>query len=77
MVVMRSWEVAEIVLICRNNGWIQPTAYQGIYNAIHRRVEPELFKCLRKYGISFYEFNPREYLRVPARLPLVLSNTRY
>ncbi|TFK72509.1 Aldo/keto reductase [Pluteus cervinus] len=53
-----AWEVAEIVGICRTNGWIQPTAYQGIYNAIHRSVEPELFPCLRKFGISFYEFNP-------------------
>jgi len=53
-----SWEVAEIVCICRANGYIQPTVYQGLYNAIHRGVEPELFPCLRKYGISFYEFNP-------------------
>jgi len=53
-----AWEVAEMVSICRQNGWIQPTAYQGIYNAIHRGVEPELFPCLRKFGISFYEFNP-------------------
>ncbi|KAJ3574297.1 hypothetical protein NP233_g1863 [Leucocoprinus birnbaumii] len=53
-----AWEVAEIVQICRANGYIQPTAYQGIYNAIHRSVEPELFPCMRKYGISFYEFNP-------------------
>ena len=68
-----------MVQICRANGYIQPTAYQGIYNAIHRcavlvfllpspllignsrKVEPELFPCLRKYGISFYEFNPREH----------------
>ncbi|KAM5536571.1 hypothetical protein V8D89_009666 [Ganoderma adspersum] len=53
-----SWEVAEMVSICRQNGYIQPTAYQGIYNAIHRKVEPELFPCLRKFGIAFYEFNP-------------------
>ncbi|KAJ3525988.1 hypothetical protein NM688_g8318 [Phlebia brevispora] len=53
-----SWEVAEMVEICKANGYIQPTAYQGIYNAIHRKVEPELFPCLRKYGISFYAFNP-------------------
>ncbi|VDB82821.1 unnamed protein product [Peniophora sp. CBMAI 1063] len=52
-----SWEVAEIVTICRQNGWIQPTAYQGIYNAIYRGVEPELFPCLRKFGLSFYAFN--------------------
>ncbi|KIK54557.1 hypothetical protein GYMLUDRAFT_1022648 [Collybiopsis luxurians FD-317 M1] len=53
-----AWEVAEIVGICKANGYILPSAYQGIYNAIHRTVEPELFPCLRKYGISFYEFNP-------------------
>ncbi|VDB87118.1 unnamed protein product [Peniophora sp. CBMAI 1063] len=52
-----SWEVAEIVMICRSNGWIQPTVYQGLYNAIQRRVEPELFPCLRKFGLSFYAFN--------------------
>ncbi|TBU24880.1 Aldo/keto reductase [Dichomitus squalens] len=53
-----SWEVAELVGIARANGWIQPSVYQGIYNAIHRKVEPELFPCLRKFGIAFYEFNP-------------------
>jgi len=54
----QSWEVAEIVMLCRAKGWIQPTVYQGIYNALHRTVEPELFPCLRKFGISFYEYNP-------------------
>ncbi|TFK47309.1 Aldo/keto reductase [Heliocybe sulcata] len=53
-----AWEVAEMVTLCRSNGWIPPTAYQGVYNVIHRAVEPELFPCLRKFGISFYEFNP-------------------
>ena len=32
------WEVAEIVQICKANGYVQPTVYQGIYNAIHRLV---------------------------------------
>ncbi|KDR73432.1 hypothetical protein GALMADRAFT_608678 [Galerina marginata CBS 339.88] len=53
-----AWEVAELVGICKANGYIQPTVYQGIYNAIHRSVETELLPCLRKFGISFYEFNP-------------------
>ena len=26
------------------------------------QVEPELFSCLRKYGLSFYAYNPRAYL---------------
>ena len=53
-----SWEVARICEICDRNGWIKPTAYQGVYSAIHRAVEPELFPCLRKYDISFYCFSP-------------------
>ena len=56
-----SWEVAELVGICRANGYLQPSAYQGIYNAIHRGAEPELFPCLHKFGIAFYEFNPRMF----------------
>ncbi|PRP79949.1 hypothetical protein PROFUN_05925 [Planoprotostelium fungivorum] len=53
-----SWEVAQICEICDRHGWIKPSAYQGIYNAIHRTVEPELFPCLRHYKMSFYAFNP-------------------
>jgi aflatoxin B1 aldehyde reductase len=53
-----AWEVAQICEICERNGWIKPVAYQGVYNALHRAVEPELFPCLRKYGVGFYAFNP-------------------
>jgi len=53
-----AWEVVEICQIADRNGWIKPVAYQGVYNALHRAVEPELFPALRKYGIAFYEFNP-------------------
>ncbi|CAK5274714.1 unnamed protein product [Mycena citricolor] len=53
-----AWEVAEIVGICERHGWVKPTAYEGLYNAIHRAAEPELFPCLRKFGIAFYEYNP-------------------
>ncbi|CAK5274713.1 unnamed protein product [Mycena citricolor] len=56
-----AWEVAEIVGICERHGWVKPTAYEGLYNAIHRAAEPELFPCLRKFGIAFYEYNPRQY----------------
>ena len=51
-----------MVGICKANGYIQPSVYQGIYNAIQRKVEPELFPCLRKFDIAFYEFNPRTSL---------------
>jgi len=53
-----SWQVAEVVEICRRNGWMEPTVYQGVYNALTRGVEPELFPCLHNYGIRFYAYNP-------------------
>ncbi|KZV99253.1 Aldo/keto reductase [Exidia glandulosa HHB12029] len=55
-----SWEVAKIMEICIANGYVKPYAYQacGVYNAVHRNAEPELFPCLRHYNIAFYAFNP-------------------
>jgi aflatoxin B1 aldehyde reductase len=53
-----AWEVAQICEICDKNGWIKPTVYQGVYNGLHRAVEPELFPCMKHYGIAFYAFNP-------------------
>ncbi|KAJ5664192.1 hypothetical protein N7507_004923 [Penicillium longicatenatum] len=54
----QSWEVAQLCEISELHGWIKPSVCQGIYNAFHRAIEPELFRCLRHYGISFYCFNP-------------------
>lgn len=53
-----AWEVAQICEIGGAHGWIKLYVYQGIYNAIHRWVEPELFPCLRHYGMGFYSYNP-------------------
>ncbi|KAF2102305.1 Aldo/keto reductase [Rhizodiscina lignyota] len=53
-----AWEVAQMWEICDRNGWIKPSVYQGVYNALHRAMEPELFYCLRHYGIAFYAYNP-------------------
>ncbi|HKJ49891.1 MAG TPA: aldo/keto reductase [Gammaproteobacteria bacterium] len=53
-----SWQVAEVVEICRRHGWMEPRIYQGMYNALTRDVERELFPCLRNYGIGFYAYNP-------------------
>ncbi len=53
-----AWQVAEVVELCRSHGWMQPTVYQGLYNALTRDVERELFPCLRHYGIAFYAYNP-------------------
>ncbi|XP_003506935.2 aflatoxin B1 aldehyde reductase member 3 isoform X2 [Cricetulus griseus] len=53
-----SWEVAEICTLCKKNGWILPTVYQGMYNATTRQVEKELFPCLRHFGLRFYAYTP-------------------
>ena len=53
-----AWQVAEVVEKCRYHGWMQPTVYQGMYNALTRDVEKELFACLRHYEIKFYAYNP-------------------
>lgn len=53
-----AWEVAEICEICEARGWVKPSVYQGIYNALNRTIEPELLSCLRHYGMGFYAYNP-------------------
>jgi aflatoxin B1 aldehyde reductase len=53
-----AWEVAQICEICKREGYVMPTVYQGVYNALHRTVEQELFSCLRYYGLAFYAYNP-------------------
>ena len=53
-----AWQVAEITELCRRNDWVTPSVYQGMYNAITRDVERELFLCLEYYNIAFYVYNP-------------------
>jgi aflatoxin B1 aldehyde reductase len=31
-----AYEVAEVVMLCQARGWVQPTIYQGVYNAISK-----------------------------------------
>ena len=50
--------MAEIYYICKSNGYVLPTVYQGMYNGVTRQVELELFPCLRKFNIAFYAYNP-------------------
>ncbi|KAG0270873.1 hypothetical protein BGZ95_001404, partial [Linnemannia exigua] len=53
-----AWVVAQIHYICKSNGYIMPTVYQGMYNAFTRHIEPELFACLDDLGIKFHAYNP-------------------
>ncbi|KAK3326767.1 NADP-dependent oxidoreductase domain-containing protein [Apodospora peruviana] len=53
-----SFEVAEIVMTCKANGWVRPTVYQGMYNAITRSIETELVQACRRYGLDIVVYNP-------------------
>lgn len=51
-------ETERAVEICRENSLTLPTVYQGLYNALNRRVEAELFPILRANSIEFVAYNP-------------------
>ncbi|KAF8950893.1 hypothetical protein BGZ46_004269 [Entomortierella lignicola] len=53
-----AWQVTFIHQICKQNGYVLPTVYQGMYNVITRDVVRELLPCLRALNIDFYAFNP-------------------
>ena len=53
-----AWQVAEASEVAVRHGWIRPSVYQGMYDAITRAVEPGLFKCLGNCGIRFHAYNP-------------------
>ncbi|PNS20226.1 hypothetical protein CAC42_5676 [Sphaceloma murrayae] len=53
-----AFEVAEVVMTCKANGWVRPTIYQGMYNAITRSIESELIPVCRRYGLDVVVYNP-------------------
>merc|ERR1712226_290608 len=53
-----AWLVAEAVNVCKQNGFLLPTVYQGMYSAATRQVETGLIPCLRFYGMRFYAYSP-------------------
>ncbi len=53
-----AWQVADICRLGAREGWPIPGVYQGMYNAVTRDVERELFPCLRAMGMRFYAYNP-------------------
>ena len=53
-----AWQVVDIWYQCEKYGCPKPTVYQGMYNALCRNVEPELFPAIRSLGMRFYAFNP-------------------
>ncbi|KAL9610640.1 MAG: hypothetical protein Q9167_004682 [Letrouitia subvulpina] len=53
-----AFEVAEVVMTCQANGWVRPTIYQGMYNAITRSLEQELIPACQRYGLDVVVYNP-------------------
>ncbi|KAF9359743.1 hypothetical protein BGX26_011516 [Mortierella sp. AD094] len=53
-----AWEVTKIYYVCKAKGYVIPTVYQGMYNALTRSIEPELFACLEDLNIRFHAYNP-------------------
>lgn len=51
-------EGAQICELRNQNGWIKPSVYQGVCNALHRSVEPELLPCPRHCCMAFYNYYP-------------------
>lgn len=53
-----AWEVAEVVTLCRERGWVLPSVYQAMYNVITRAIEKELVVACRRYGLDIVVYNP-------------------
>ena len=53
-----AWQVVDIAHKCDRIGCPRPAVYQGMYNALCRNVEPELFPAINSLGMRFYAFNP-------------------
>lgn len=53
-----AWLVSDVYYKCKINNWLLPSVYQGMYNALNRNAEIELFDAIRAYGISYYAYNP-------------------
>lgn len=53
-----AWMVADMWHVCGLRDWVRPSVYQGLYNALSRKVEPELLPAMRHLGMRLYTYNP-------------------
>ncbi|EFY84816.1 hypothetical protein MAC_09138 [Metarhizium acridum CQMa 102] len=53
----RPFELAEVVTMCKYNGWVRPTIYQGMCNIITRKIDTEVFAACRRYGLDIVTYN--------------------
>jgi aryl-alcohol dehydrogenase-like predicted oxidoreductase len=55
---LRSWQVADIVHLCRQMGVPQPVAIQPYYNLMNRTPEVELLPAARHFGLGVVPYSP-------------------
>ena len=58
---LSNFSAAEVATVCdltAARGWVRPSVYQGLYNALSRGVEADLMPVLRDNDMSFYAYNP-------------------
>ena len=55
MRVQAAWQVSYIWAYMHSRGWVLPTVYQGMYNAITRDVERELLPGMIRSPDSIFE----------------------
>ena len=53
-----AWMVADVYNKCKAHGFVLPTVYEGVYNALTRNAENELFDALKAFNMRFYAYNP-------------------
>jgi aflatoxin B1 aldehyde reductase len=49
-------EVQKFIDICKQNGYVKPSVYEGHYNPVTRGGEKELLPLLRKHGMAFLAY---------------------
>lgn len=51
-------QVRKVLRICKENGYVKPTVFQGSYAAVARGIEDEILPLLRENGIALYAYSP-------------------
>jgi aflatoxin B1 aldehyde reductase len=51
-------DIEDVLAITTREGWVCPTVYEGLYNAVARTVETELLPALAEHGMRFQAYNP-------------------
>lgn len=55
---LSSTQIQDVYDICKQQGYVLPTVYQGGYNPILRTSEKHRLPLCRKLGLVFYAFSP-------------------